>query len=146
MSWRMSEKTRRWGITLKDSIPMNTAVSLGINGDLGSAIMMSDGMTLLALTPIHKKTWPDALVALVMVHPIRPGEGEDDYIAVILNTTMCHKELYAGAQEKGLQFPNVFVDDGEDVIDAFKTLEAAMEQVNKERTKATSMPKKQARK
>ena len=89
--------------------------------------MMSHEMTLLALTPIDKETLPNALAALVMVHLIRPGEGKDDYIAVILNATMCHMELYAGAQEKGLQFPNKFADDGEDVIDTFKIVETAME-------------------
>ena len=59
-------------------------------------------MTLLALIPIYDETWFDALAALVVVHLIRPGEGEDDFIVVILNATMCHMELYAGAQEKGL--------------------------------------------
>ena len=77
-------------------------VSLGINGDLGFAIMMSHGMTLLALTLVYEETWLDALAALVVVHPIRPTEGEDDYITIVLNATMCHIELYADAQEKGL--------------------------------------------
>ena len=55
---------------------------------------------------------------------------------------MCHMEFCAEAQDKGLQFPNRFVDDNEDVIDAFKTIEVAMEQLNKEHTKATSKPNK----
>ena len=117
------------------------AISLGINGNLRLAIMMSHEMTLLALVPVDEETWPDALAAVVVLHLIRPGEREDDYIAIILNATMCHMELYAGAQEKGLQFPNEFVDDNED---AFKTMESAMEQVNKERIKGASKPNKQA--
>ena len=58
---------------------------------------------------------------------------------------MCHMELYAGAQEKGLQFPNRFADESEDVIDAFKTVEATIEQVSKERAEAVSKPNKQPR-
>ena len=127
MLWRMSDKIRQWGITWRDSVLTNMAVSLGINGNLGSAIMMSYVMTLLALNPIYEETWPDALANLVVVHPIRFGEGEDDYIAVVLNATMWHMELCADAQKKSLQFPNDFVDDDEDVIDTFKIVEAAME-------------------
>ena len=81
---------------------MNASVSLGINGDLGSALMMSHGMTLLALTEVEDDMWPDALVALVAVHPIRAGDGEDDYVAVVLDATLCHMEMCAGAQERGL--------------------------------------------
>ena len=81
---------------------MNPDVFLGINGNLGSAIMMSHGMTLLALAPVDDDMWPDALAALVAVHPIRPGDGDDDYIAVVLDATLCHIELCAGAQERGL--------------------------------------------
>ena len=72
------------------------AVSLGINGNLGSAIMMLHRMILLALIPIYEEMWPNAMAALVVVHPIRLGEGEDDYIAVILKATICHIELCAG--------------------------------------------------
>ena len=43
-----------------------------------------------------------------MVHPIRPREGEDEYITVVLNATICHIKLCTGAQEKRLQFPNGF--------------------------------------
>ena len=123
---------------------MIVAVLLGINGDLGSAIMMSNEMTLLALIPVYKETWPDALATLVVVHPIKLDEGENDYIAVVMNATMCHTELCANAQDKGLQFPNGFANGGEDVIDVFKTVEVAMEQVNKECV-AASKPNKQAR-
>ena len=38
----------------------------------------------------------------------------------------------------------MFADDGEDVIDAFKTIEAAMEQMNKEHVEAASKPNKLA--
>ena len=51
-AWRMSDKINRWGITWRDSTPTNPDVSLGINGDVGTAIMMSHGMTLLAMSEL----------------------------------------------------------------------------------------------
>ena len=138
----MSDKIKRWGITWKESTLTNAVVSLGINGDLGLAIMMSHGMTLLALTPVNEKTWLDALAALVVVYLIRPSKGDDDYIAVILDATVCHMELCASAQERGLQLSEGFADDCEDVIIAFKTVEAAIEQVNKEHAEAMTKPSK----
>ena len=54
-------------------------------------------------------------------------------------------ELYTRAQDKGLQFPNGYANDEEDVICAYTTIEAAMEQVNKERLQAASKPSKRAR-
>ena len=145
MTWRMSDKIKRWGITWRDSTPTNPAVSLGINGDLGFAIMMSHGMTLLALTPTTDGRWINALATLLAVHPIWPGKGEDEYIAIVLDAKFCHMELCARAQDKGLQFPNGYADDEEDVIYAYTTVEAAMEQVNKERLQAVSKPSKRAR-
>ena len=113
-------------------MPTNPVVSLGINGDLGLAIIISHGMTLLALTSTIDEKWANALAALLTLHPIRPGKGEDDYIAVVLDAKFCHMELYAGAQDKGIQFPNGFADDDEDVIYTYTIVEAAMDQVNKE--------------
>ena len=101
ISWIMNNKIKRWGITWRDSIPTNMSVSLGINGDLGSAFMMSDGMTLLALKEVQDEFFPFVLAALVAVHPIRAGDREDDYVAVVLNATLCHMEMCAGAQERG---------------------------------------------
>ena len=120
-------------------------MSLGINGDMGSVIIMLHGMTLLALTSTADERWANALAALLMVHLIRPGKGEDDYIAIVLDAKFCRMELYAGAQDKGLQFPNGFANDDEDVIYAYTIVEAAMDQVNKERLQATSKPNKRAR-
>ena len=97
-------------------------------------------MTLLALTSTADKKWANALAAVLAVHPIRPGEGEDNYIAIVLDTKFCHMELYAGAQDKGLQFPNGFADDDEDVIYAYTTVEVAMDQVNKDCLQAASKP------
>ena len=116
MTWRMSDKIKRWGIIWRDSTPTNPTVSLGINGDLGFAIMMSHGMTLLALNSTPDERWENTLAALLAVHPIRAREGEDDYIAVVLDAKFCHMELCAGAQDKGLQFPNSYADDKEDVV------------------------------
>ena len=145
MAWRMSNKIKHWGITWKDARPTNPNVSLGINGDLGSAIMMSHGMTLLALAPVDDEMWLDVLAALVTVHPIRLGDGDDDYITVVLDATLCHMELCAGAQKRGLQFPEGFADECEDVMVAFSTVEAAMEQVMKERIEVAAKPTKRPR-
>ena len=142
MSWIMNDKIKQWGITWRDSTPMNTSVSLGINGDLGSALMMSHGMTLLVLREVQDEFFPFALVALVAVHLIRAGDGEDDYVAVVLDATLCHMEMCAGAQERGLQFPEGFAEDCEEVIVAFSSVEASMEQVNKERAEAAAKPSK----
>ena len=133
------------GHNWRDSTPTNPAVSLGINGDLGSAIMMLHGMTLLALNSILDERWGNPLAALLAVHPIWAGEEEDDYIAVVLDAKFCHMELCTGAQDKGLQFPNGYADDEEDVIYAYQIVEAAMEQVNKQRLQAASKPNKRAR-
>ena len=139
-AWRMSDKIQRWGITWRDSTPTNPDVSLGINGDLGSAIMMSHGMTLLALSEVMDELFPFALVALLAVHPIRPGDGDDDFTAVVLDATMCHMELYAGAQERGLQFPDGYAEDGDDILIVFSIVEAARDQVIKERAEAAAKP------
>ena len=53
-------------------------------------------------------------------------------------------ELYASAQDKGMQFSNGFVDDNKDVINTFKIVEATSDQINKECTEATSKPNKRA--
>ena len=124
-AWRMSNKIQHWGITLRDSTTTNPDVSLGINGDLGSAIMMSQGMTLLALSEVTDEVFPFALVALLAIHSIRPDDGDDDYIAIVVDATMCHMELCTGAQERGLQFPDGYAEDGDDVLVAFGTVEAA---------------------
>ena len=79
------------------------------------------------------------------MHPIRAGDGEDDYVVVVLDATLYHMEMCAGAQEKGLQFPEGFAEDCDEVIVAFSSVEASMEQVNKERTQAAAKPSKRPR-
>ena len=78
------------------------------------------------------------------MHPIRAEDGEDDYVAVVLDATLCHMEMCAGAQERGLQFPEGFAEDCEEVLVAFSSVEAAMEQVNKECVKAAAKPSKKS--
>ena len=131
-AWRISDKIQCWGIIWRDSTPTNLDVSLDINGNIGTAIMMSYSMTLLAMSEVTDELFPFALVALLAVHPIRPGDGDDDYIAVVLDTTMCHMELCAGTQERGLQFADGYAVDGDDVLVAFGAVEAAKDQVIKE--------------
>ena len=145
MSWRMNDKIKQWGIMWRDSTPTNASMSLGINGYLGSALMMSHGMTLLALTEVEDDMWPFALAALVALHLIRAGDGEDNYVAVVLDATLCHMEMCIGAQERGLQFPKGYAEDCDEVIVAFTTVEVSMEQVNKEHAKAAAKPSKQPR-
>ena len=145
MSWRTNDKIKRWRITWRDSTPTNVSVSLGINGDLGSTLMMSHGMTLLALREVQDDFWPFALAALVAVHPIRAGDGRDDYVAVVLDAKLCHMEMCAGAQDRGLQFPEGFAENCDKVIVAFSSVEASMEQVNKERAEAVAKPNKRPR-
>ena len=142
MLWIMNDKIKQWGITWWDSTPTNASVSLGINGDLGSALMMSHGMTLLALREVYDEFFPFTLAALVAVHLIRAGDGEDDYVAVVLDATLCHMEMCVGAQERGLQFPEGFAEDCDEVLVAFSSVEASMEQVNKEHAEAAAKPTK----
>ena len=97
VAWRMSDKIQRWGITWRESTLTNPDVSLGINGNVGIAIMMSHGMTLLAMSEVTDELFAFALVALLAVHPIRLGDCDDDYITIVLDATMCHMDLYAGA-------------------------------------------------
>ena len=103
---------------------------------------MSHGMTLLALREVQDEFFPFALAALVAVHPIQAGDGEDDYIAVVLDATLCHMEMCAGAQERGLQFAEGFAEDCDEVIVAFSSMEASMKQVNKECAEAAAKPSK----
>ena len=46
--------------------------------------------------------------------------------------------------DKGVQFPNGFTNDDENVIEAFRTVEAARNQKNTKRTEVTFKPNKQA--
>ena len=145
MLWIMNDKIKRWGITWRDSTPTNASVSLGINSDLGSALMMSHGMTLLALKEVQDEFFAFALAAFVAVHPIQAGDKVDDYVVVMLDATLCHMEMCADAQERGLQFPEGFAEDCDEVLVAFSSVEAAMEQVNKERAEAAAKPSKKSR-
>ena len=54
-------------------------------------------------------------------------------------------EMCAGAQERGLQFLEGLAEDYEEVIVAFTTVEASMDQVNKERAEAAAKPSKKPR-
>ena len=104
--------------------------------------MMSHDMILLVMSEVADELFAFALVALLAVHPIRPGDGDDDYIAVVLHATMCHMDLCAGAQERGLQFVDGYAEDGEDVLVAFGIVEATRDQVIKKLAEAAAKPTK----
>ena len=144
-AWRMSDKIHHWGITWRDSTPTNPDVSLGINGNLGSAIMMSHGMTLLAMSEVKDEVFAIAFVALLAVHPIKPSDGDDDYIAMVMDATMYHMDLLASAQERGLHFADGYANDGDNVLVAFSTVEVARDQIIKERAEAAAKPTKRPR-
>ena len=93
-------------------------------------MMMSHGMTLLQLTPVEDETWPDAIATLLAVHPIREGEGEDDFIAVVFDARLCHHNLCIGSHDRGVQFPFGFAGECEDVLESFLMVVAARDKVN----------------
>ena len=58
--------------------------------------MISHGMMLLALAAIDDNKWSDVVAALQMVHLVRVGDGEDNFIAVVMNTRLYNHELCCG--------------------------------------------------
>uniref|UniRef100_A0A7I4DF76 Uncharacterized protein n=1 Tax=Physcomitrium patens TaxID=3218 RepID=A0A7I4DF76_PHYPA len=126
MAWEFQYQTI--GITWRQSSP-NTMATLGINAEVPS-LMVSHGMTLLNLKSVEDDVVPNAVAALLEVYPVRVGEGEDDYIAVVLDASLCHHELCLGEHDKDVQFSNGFAEEQEDVLDAFLTVEAERDRVN----------------
>lgn len=126
MAWEFQYQTI--GITWSQSSP-NTMATLGINAEVPS-LMVSHGMTLLNLKSVEDDVVPNAVAALLEVYPVRVGEGEDDYIAVVLDASLCHHELCLGEHDKDVQFSNGFAEEQEDVLDAFLTVEAERDRVN----------------
>lgn len=128
MVWRGNANIRRWGITWRQTSPSIPA-TLEINAEVPT-LMMSHGMTLLKISAIEDDSWPDAVAILLAVHPEREGAGDDDFIVGVLNAKLCHHDLCAGAQDKGVQFSNGFAEEGEDVLDAFMTVEVEKDRIN----------------
>ena len=64
---------------------------------------------------------------------------------MVLDATMCHMDLCAGAQERGQQSVDGYAEDGDDVLVAFGTVKAARDQVIKERAEAAAKPTKRPR-
>ena len=58
------------------------------------------------------------------VHPVRVEKWEDNYIAVVMNTKLCHHEICIGVHNTNIQFPNRFAKEEEDVLNAFRIVEA----------------------
>jgi hypothetical protein len=73
----------RWGITWRQESPAIPA-SLGILGETPN-VMVSTGFSVLKVDYANDSIWDDAVVALIAVHPVVEGDGEDDHIAVIMN-------------------------------------------------------------
>jgi hypothetical protein len=64
--------------------------------------MVSTGFSVLKVDYANDSIWDDAVAALIAVHPVVEGDGEDDHIAVILNAKLCHHVCCAGANNKGM--------------------------------------------
>jgi hypothetical protein len=72
------------------------------------------------------------LQALITVHPVLEGDGEDDHIVVIMNAKLCHHACYAGANDKGMQFTSGFAEEAEDVVFVFRYVNSQKMRVNRE--------------
>jgi hypothetical protein len=129
-TWRASPRIVRWGITWRQESPAVPA-SLGILGETPN-VMVSTGFSVLKVDYANDSIWDDAVVALIAVHPVVEGDGEDDHIAVIMNAKLCHHACCAGANDKGMQFASGFAEEAEDVVFAFRDVNSQRMRVNRE--------------
>jgi hypothetical protein len=129
-TWRASLRIVRWGITWKQESPAVPA-SLGILGETPN-VMVSTGFSILKVDYANDLIWDDAVVALIAVHPVVEGDGEDDHIAVIMNAKLCHHACCAGANDKGMQFASGFAEEAKDVVFAFRDVNSQNMRVNRE--------------
>jgi hypothetical protein len=104
---------------------------LGILGETPN-VMVSTGFSVLKVDYANDSIWDDAVVALVVVHPVVEGDGEDDHIAVIMNAKLCHHACCAGANDKGMQFASGFAEEAKDVVFAFRDVNSQKMRVNRE--------------
>ena len=97
-------------------------------------------MMLLTIVSIEDEKWSDTVVALLAEQFVRVEDGDNDYIAVVMNARLCHHDMFFGTQDKGIHFPNNFAEEAQDVLDAFRRVEAVRNQKNAEQANAV-MPK-----
>jgi hypothetical protein len=95
-------------------------------------VMVSTSFSVLKVDYANDSIWDDAVVALIAVHPVVEGDGEDDHIAVIMNAKLCHHACCAGANDKGMQFASGFAEEAEDVVFAFRDVNSQKMRVNRE--------------
>jgi hypothetical protein len=116
-TWRASPRIVRWGITWRQE-SLAVPASLGILGETPN-VMVSTGFSVLKVDYANDSIWDDAIVALIAVHLVVEGDGEDDHIAVIMNAKLCHHACCTGANDKGMQFASGFAEEAEDMVFAF---------------------------
>jgi hypothetical protein len=129
-TWRTSSRIMRWRITWKQESP-TAPVSLGILGETPN-VMVSTGFFILKVDYANDSIWDDAMAALIAVHPMVEGDGDDDFIAIMLNAKLCYHACYAGANDKGMQFASGFAEEAEDVVFAFRDVNLQKMQINRE--------------
>jgi hypothetical protein len=129
-TWRAGPRIVRWGITWRQESPAVPA-SLGILGETPN-VMVCTGFSVLKVDYANDSIWDDAVVALIAVHPMVEGDGEDDHIAVIMNAKLCYHACCAGANDKGMQFASGFAEEAEDVVFAFRDVSSQKMRVNRE--------------
>jgi hypothetical protein len=135
-TWRASPRIMRWSITWRQESPAVPA-SLGILGETPN-MMVSTGFSVLKVDYANDSIWDDAVVALIAIHPVVEGDGEDDHIAVIMNAKLCHHACCAGANDKGMQFASGFAEEAEDVVFAFQDVNSQKMRVNRELKEKTA--------
>ena len=71
----------------------NLEITLGPNGSLAIKLMKSQGMTFLVLASIEDVKWNYVVVVLLVVHSVRVEDGDNNYIAVVINAQLYYCDL-----------------------------------------------------
>jgi hypothetical protein len=100
--------------------------------------MVSTGFSILKVDYANDSIWEDAVAALIAVHPVVEGDGEDDHIAVIMNAKFCHHTCCTGANDKGMQFASGFAEEAEAMVFAFRDVNSQKMRVNRELKEKTA--------
>jgi hypothetical protein len=108
--------------------------------------MVSTGFSDLKVDYASDSIWDEAVAALIAIHPMMEGNGEDVHIAVISNANLFHHPYWAGANDKVMQFASRYAEEAEDIVFAFWDVYAHRLRINKEiKGKAAKKPTKRPR-